>query len=26
MKVKWMNDFQLIRELGIKFSCQIENK
>lgn len=23
MKVTWMNDFQLIRELGIKFSCQV---
>lgn len=25
MKIKWMNDFQLIRELGIRFSCQIVN-
>ena len=26
MKIKWINDFQLIRELGIRFSCHIGNK
>ncbi len=26
MKINWMNDFQLIRELGIRFSCVIKNK
>jgi len=26
MKVSWINDFQLIEELGIRFKCEIENK
>lgn len=26
MKVSWINDFQLIEELGIKFKCEIETK
>lgn len=26
MKVPWINDFQLIQELGIKFECRIEIK
>ena len=26
MKIKWINDFQMIRELGIRFSCNISNK
>lgn len=26
MKVSWINDFQLIEELGIKFKCEIESK
>lgn len=26
MKVPWINDFQLIQELGIKFECRIEKK
>lgn len=24
MNVTWMNDFQLIEELGIKFRCELE--
>jgi len=26
MNVSWINDFQLIEELGIKFKCEIETK
>ena len=26
MKVSWINDFQLIEELGIRFKCEIESK
>jgi len=26
MKISWINDFQLIEELGIKFKCEIETK
>lgn len=26
MNVSWINDFQLVEELGIKFKCEIESK
>jgi hypothetical protein len=26
MNVPWINDFQFIEELGIKFKCEIETK
>lgn len=26
MEVRWINDFELLKELGVKFSCKIDNK